>query len=180
MKFTFTKTAIPDVLLIEHESFGDSRGFFAETFRENVFREAGIPPFLQESHSRSSAGILRGMHYQKNPNPQGKLVRCAKGRLWDVAVDLRRNSPYYRKWVAYELSDENHRMLWVPAGCAHGFYSLTDVDMIYKQTDYYAPELEKGFRWNDPEIGIQWPNDKPSLSPRDEKLPLFKDADYNF
>lgn len=180
MKFTFTPMAIPEVLLIEHESFGDQRGFFAETFRENVFREAGLPPFLQENHSRSAAGILRGMHYQKDPHPQGKLVRCPRGRIVDVAVDLRRGSPYCRKWVAAELSEDNHRMLWLPPGFAHGFYAVTDCDVIYKQTEYYAPELEKGFRWNDPEIGIGWPSATPTLSPRDERLPLFKDADYAF
>ncbi len=180
MKFTFTPTAIPEVLIITHESFGDARGFFAETYRENVFREAGIPPLLQENHSRSAAGILRGMHFQKLPHPQGKLVRCPRGTVVDVAVDLRRGSPYYRKWVAAELSEENHKMLWLPPGFAHGFYAVTDCDVMYKQSDYYAPELEKGFRWDDPEIGIVWPSVTPTLSPRDEKLPAFKDADYNF
>lgn len=180
MKFTFTPTDIPDVLVIEHEAAGDARGFFAETFRENVFREAGLPPFLQENQSRSAAGILRGLHAQRDPHAQGKLVRCARGRILDVAVDVRRGSPHYGKWVAAELSDENRRMLWIPVGFLHGFYALTDCDVVYKQTDYYAPNVELGVRWDDPDIGVAWPTKQPQLSPRDEKHPFLKDADNGF
>ena len=181
MKFTFTPQAIPDVVLVEHEATGDARGFFAETFREKDFQEAGIRfRFVQENHSRSSAGILRGLHYQLDPKAQGKLVRCVRGRIWDLAVDIRRGSPYYKKWVAVELDSDNRRMLWVPPGFAHGFYSLSDCDVLYRQTDYWAPELDRGIRWDDPELAIAWPSRAPTLSPRDAKHPFLKDAENNF
>ncbi|MBI4425198.1 MAG: dTDP-4-dehydrorhamnose 3,5-epimerase [Elusimicrobia bacterium] len=181
MEFKFNRLAIPDVIEIEHGAIGDARGFFAETYRENALAEGGIKDrFLQESHSRSAAGILRGLHYQLDPRAQGKLVRCSRGRIWDVAVDIRAGSPYYKRWVAVELSDENRKMLWVPPGFAHGFFALTDCDMIYKQTDYWAPELDRGIRWDDPELAIAWPGGQPSLSPRDQKHPFLKDAEINF
>ena len=181
MDFKFTPLAIPDVIEVLHGAAGDDRGFFAETFRENVFREAGIAArFVQENHSRSGAGTLRGLHYQLEPHPQGKLVRCVRGKIWDVAVDIRRDSPYYRKWVAVEVSDENRKMLWVPPGFAHGFLALTDCDVIYRQTDYWAPELERGIRFDDPQLAIAWPVPEPSLSPRDRRHPFLKDAESNF
>lgn len=181
MRFTFQTLEIPGVVLVEHEAAGDSRGIFAETFRENAFEEAGLPGrYVQENHSRSAAGILRGLHYQLEPKAQGKLVRCVRGRIWDVAVDIRRASPYYRKWVAAELSDENRRMLWIPPGFAHGFLSLTDCDVIYRCTEYWSAEHDRGIRWDDPELAIAWPSKTPALSPRDAKHPYLKDAENNF
>lgn len=181
MDFTFTPTEIPDVVVVQHQMHGDSRGFFAETFRENAYHEGGIKVrFVQENQSRSAAGILRGLHYQLDPRAQGKLVRCARGRILDVAVDIRKGSPWYKKWVSVELTEENRKSLWVPPGFAHGFYALTDCDVFYRQTDYWAPELDRGIRWNDPEFAIAWPSKTPTLSPRDEKHPLLKDAENNF
>lgn len=181
MKFTFAPTAIPEVLEIVHEAAGDSRGFFAETFRENAYHEAGLRArFVQENHSRSAAGILRGLHYQLEPRPLGKLVRCPRGRILDVAVDLRKGSPTYGRSVAVELNEDNRKSLWVPPGFAHGFLALSDCDVVYRQTDYWVPELDKGVRWDDPELAIAWPNRAPSLSPKDRKHPLLKDAENNF
>ena len=181
MEFTFTPLAIPDVIEVRHGFAGDHRGFFAETYRENAFTEGGIRVrFVQENHSRSAAGILRGLHYQLLPRAQGKLVRCLRGRIWDVAVDIREGSPTFGKWVAAELSDENRKMLYIPVGFAHGFYSLTDCDVGYHQTDYWAPELDRGIRWDDPELAIAWPDKQPSLSERDRKHPFLRSAERNF
>jgi dTDP-4-dehydrorhamnose 3,5-epimerase len=180
VKFTVTPTDLPEVLVIEHESFGDERGFFAETFRANVFADHGLPPFVQENHSRSSKGVLRGLHLQNDPAAIGKLVRCVRGKIWDVAVDARRGSPRYGKWTGVELSGDDSRMFYLPPGFAHGFYTVSDVaDVVYKQTGYYAPEQERFVRWNDPAIGITWPAGAPTLSARDAQSPALEDADVN-
>jgi dTDP-4-dehydrorhamnose 3,5-epimerase len=155
-----TPTAIPDVLVIEPKVFGDARGFFYESFNSKAFDEAvgQHVEFVQDNHSRSSKGVLRGLHYQIQ-QPQGKLVRVAKGAVFDVAVDIRKSSPTFGKWVGVELSEENHRQLWVPAGFAHGFLTLSEsADFLYKTTDYYAPNHERAIHWSDPEIGIVWPD----------------------
>ena len=154
-----TPTALPDVLLIEPRVFGDSRGFFFESYNQRAFRDlAGVDvQFVQDNHSRSSRNVLRGLHYQLR-QPQGKLVRVAVGVIFDVVVDLRRSSPRFGKWVGQRLSAENKRMLWIPPGFAHGFLALSDfAEMLYKTTDYYAPEHERCVLWSDPDIGIEWP-----------------------
>lgn len=164
------QTAIPEVLIIEPKVFGDSRGFFFESFNARSFRElTGLDvSFVQDNHSRSAKGVLRGLHYQIR-QPQGKLVRVTRGSVFDVAVDLRRNSPNFGKWVGVELSEDNHRQLWVPPGFGHGFVVLSEsADFLYKTTDYYAPEHERCVIWNDPTIGIDWPLDgEPLLSAKD-------------
>jgi dTDP-4-dehydrorhamnose 3,5-epimerase len=152
-------TAIPDVLIIEPRVFGDARGFFFESFNEQAFRAAtGLDvAFVQDNHSRSAQGVLRGLHYQIE-QPQGKLVRVVRGAVFDVAVDLRQASPTFGHWVGVELSEENHRQLWVPAGFGHGFLTLSETaDFLYKTTDYYAPAFERCIAWNDPALGIEWP-----------------------
>jgi dTDP-4-dehydrorhamnose 3,5-epimerase len=164
-------TGLPGVLVIEPRVFRDARGFFLETFNAERFAEAGLPTeFRQDNHSRSVAGVLRGLHYQLR-RPQGKLVRVVRGAVWDVAVDIRRGSPTFGRWVAEELSEENQRMLWVPPGFAHGFYTLSDVaDLTYKCTDVYQPDDDRGVRWSDPTIGITWPSTAPLLSDKDRAL----------
>lgn len=163
-------TGLPDVLLIEPRVFGDDRGFFFESFNARAFASAtGLNPvFVQDNHSRSARNVLRGLHYQIR-QPQGKLVRVVAGRVFDVAVDLRKHSPHFGKWTGTELSAENRRMLWIPAGFGHGFLVLSDsADFLYKTTDYYAPEHERCVIWNDPDIGIQWPLDgEPILAAKD-------------
>jgi dTDP-4-dehydrorhamnose 3,5-epimerase len=152
-------TAIPDVLIIEPRVFGDARGFFFESFNEQAFRAAtGLNvAFVQDNHSRSAQGVLRGLHYQIE-QPQGKLVRVVRGAVFDVAVDLRQASPTFGHWVGVELSEENHRQLWVPAGFGHGFLTLSETaDFLYKTTDYYAPAFERCIAWNDPALGVEWP-----------------------
>lgn len=153
------RTEIPDVLILEPKVFGDARGFFLESFNDKAFREAtGLDvKFVQDNHSRSGKGVLRGLHYQLQ-QPQGKLVRVVRGEVFDVAVDLRRSSPTFGKWAGVVLSEENHRQFWVPPGFAHGFVVLSDsADFLYKTTDYYAPQYERSLAWNDPHVGIQWP-----------------------
>ena len=160
-----TSTAIPDVLVIEPKVFGDARGFFFESFNQKAFEDAtGVAPtFVQDNHSRSSRGVLRGLHYQIQ-QPQGKLVRVVRGAVFDVAVDIRRSSPTFGQWVGVELNEENHRQLWVPPGFAHGFLVLSEMaDFLYKTTDYYAPEHERCIAWNDPEVGVVWPD--PGIAP---------------
>jgi dTDP-4-dehydrorhamnose 3,5-epimerase len=154
----FVATRLPEVVLIEPKVFGDQRGFFMETWQEQKFAAAGIAErFVQDNHSRSAQWTLRGLHYQVT-QPQGKLVRVTRGAAFDVAVDLRRSSATFGHWVGVELSETNRRLLWVPPGFAHGFLALTpDVDFIYKCTDFYAPQFERTVRWNDPQIGIEWP-----------------------
>ncbi len=177
----FIPTAIPDVLLIEPQVFGDHRGFFMETWRSDEFAGAGIDlPFVQDNHSSSSKDILRGLHYQIK-HPQGKLVRVISGEVFDVAVDIRKNSPTFGKWVGELLSADNKRMLWVPPGFAHGFYVTSDyAEFVYKCTDLYAPEHERCILWNDPDLAIKWPlshGEPPVLSAKDEDGSYLKDAE---
>ena len=167
----FVPTRIPEVLLIKPRVFGDARGFFLESWKETQFAAAGLDlRFVQDNHSHSMQWILRGLHYQVE-RTQGKLVRVSRGAVFDVAVDMRRASPTFGQWVGAELSDTNHHMLWVPPGFAHGFLTLSDhVDFLYKCTDYYAPEHERVLRWNDPDVGIEWPlpaGVEPTVSARD-------------
>lgn len=175
-----TPTAIPDVLLVQPAVHGDQRGFFAETWHDARCAAAGIRgPFVQDNHSRSVRHTLRGLHYQVR-QPQGKLVRVVIGEIFDVAVDLRRSSPTFGRWVGVVLSDDNWRQLWVPPGFAHGFYVTSEsADVIYKCTDYYAPEQERTLRWDDAEVGIAWPipgGRAPLLSPKDATGLAFREA----
>jgi dTDP-4-dehydrorhamnose 3,5-epimerase len=176
-----TATAIPDVLLLAPKVFGDARGFFLESFNRKVFRDAtGVDPaFVQDNHSRSGRGVLRGLHYQLT-QPQGKLVRVVRGAIFDVAVDLRRASPTFGQWVGAELSEDNQHQLWIPAGFAHGFQALSDcTDVLYKTTDYYAPADERCLAWNDPQLGIAWPVQPATLSDKDLLgLPLAQVETY--
>jgi dTDP-4-dehydrorhamnose 3,5-epimerase len=169
------QTEIPGVLIIEPKVFGDARGFFLETFQAERYRAAGIQEsFVQDNHSHSARGVLRGLHFQRK-YPQGKLVYVSRGEVFDVAVDLRRDSPAFGRWTGVFLSDENHRQFYVPPGCAHGFCVLSEfADFHYKCTDYYHPEDEGALLWNDPEIGIQWPLDTPTLSAKDAVAPGFR------
>lgn len=163
-------TAIPDVLILEPKVFGDARGFFYESFNAKVFQEAtGLDvQFVQDNHSKSVKGVLRGLHYQIQ-RPQGKLVRCVQGEVFDVAVDIRKSSPTFGKWVGEIISSENKRQIWIPAGFAHGFIVLSDTaEFLYKTTDYYAPEYECSLLWNDPSLGILWPfKGAPKLAAKD-------------
>ena len=170
-------TTLPGVLLIEPAVRGDDRGFFMETYRLDTFQAAGISaPFVQDNHSRSAKGVLRGLHYQE-PNAQGKLVRCTRGAIFDVAVDIRRGSPTFSQWFGIELSDANKRILWVPPGFAHGFCAMEDgSDLVYKCTTLYDPTSDRAILWNDPEIGIEWPISEPVLSEKDTKAPRLADA----
>ena len=168
MPFTFHRLEIPDVVMIEAKVFPDSRGFFAETYRRSAFAQNGIAPsFVQDNHSYSVRGVLRGLHYQRFPAAQAKLVVAARGEIFDVAVDIRVGSPQFGRWYGVELSDENRLMLWVPPGFAHGFCALSDVaDLTYKCTALYSPRDELCVRWDDPAIGIRWPAADPVLSAR--------------
>ena len=168
------ETEIPDLVLLEAKAHGDERGFLLESFRANSWRELGVDcEFVQDNHSRSGRGILRGLHFQTSPG-QAKLVRCVRGAIWDVVVDLRRDSPTYRRWEGVELSDSNHRQLFAPVGFAHGFCVLSEVaDVAYKLSSYYDPETEAGIRWDDPEISVQWPVEDPQLSERDAQAPTL-------
>jgi len=172
-------TDLAEVLLLEPKVFGDARGFFLESYNKRVLAEIGIQgEFVQDNHSRSTRGVLRGLHYQLQ-QAQGKLVRVVAGRVFDVAVDLRRSSPTFGRWTGFELSAENKRIAWIPPGFGHGFLVLSDsADFLYKTTDYYAPEHERCVRWNDPAIGIQWPLDgEPLLSAKDREGKLLRDAE---
>ena len=176
-----TPCALPEVLLLEPKAFGDDRGFFMESFNQKLFDAAiGHPvSFVQDNHSRSTRGVLRGLHYQLPPHAQGKLVRVASGAVFDVAVDMRRGSPTFGRWVGEELSSENKRMLWIPPGFAHGFLVLSEVaDFLYKTTDYYAPETEGAVRWDDPALGVNWPTvGAPlQLSAKDQEAPVLASA----
>jgi dTDP-4-dehydrorhamnose 3,5-epimerase len=177
----FIPTRLPEVILIKPRVFGDARGFFFETWHERKFAAAGIAGhFVQDNHSHSTRHTLRGLHFQIR-QPQGKLVRVSRGEVFDVVVDIRRSSPHFGQWVGVLLSDTNHHMLWVPPGFAHGYLALSDeIDFLYKCTDFYAPEHERALRWDDPEIGVQWPlpaDARPVLSAKDAVAPLFKDAE---
>lgn len=165
-------TDLPEVLILEPTVFGDARGFFMESYNQQVFNEAVgcAVDFVQDNHSRSRRGVLRGLHYQLPPNPQAKLVRVTSGRVFDVAVDVRRSSAHFGKWIGVELSEENQRQLWLPAGFAHGFLVLSDsADVLYKASSYYRPESEVSIRWDDPQVGITWPeiDMAPVVSARD-------------
>lgn len=182
MPFIFHQQKIPGVVLIEYEKINDNRGFFMETFREKEFFSHGIiQPFVQDNFSHSVRGVLRGLHYQKNPFAQGKLVLVLKGAVFDVGVDIRKGSPTYGEWVGEILSENNRRMLYLPPGMAHGFCVLSEkADFFYKVTADYAPEMDCGIIWNDPEIGIQWPIASPILSEKDQCLPSINEADNNY
>lgn len=177
-----TPTSIPEVLIIEPRVFGDSRGFFFESFNQKeFFRTTGLDvSFVQDNHSRSAKGVLRGLHYQIC-QPQGKLVRVARGAVFDVAVDIRKSSPNFGRWVGVELTEDNHRQLWVPPGFAHGFYVLSEsADFLYKTTDYYNRDFERSLLWNDPRIGISWPVEvgaQPIISVKDAQAAGLADAE---
>jgi dTDP-4-dehydrorhamnose 3,5-epimerase len=169
-------TRLEGLVLIEPEVHGDERGFLVETFRDELWRELGVEmSTAQENHSRSAKGILRGLHFQTSPG-QAKLVRCLRGRIWDVAVDLRRDSDTYGRWEGHELDDENHRQFLVPVGFAHGFCVLSDVaDVAYKLSSLYDPETEAGIAWDDPQVGVEWPITEPMLSERDKTAPRLSE-----
>jgi dTDP-4-dehydrorhamnose 3,5-epimerase len=180
MPFTVTPTAIPDVLVLEPKVFGDARGFFYESFNARDFAEAtGVDvQFVQDNHSKSAKGVLRGLHYQIQ-HPQGKLVRVVQGSVFDAAVDLRKSSPTFGRWAGVELSADNCRQMWVPPGFAHGFVVLSEsAEFLYKTTDYWYPEHERGLLWNDPAIGIEWPIDAaPQLAAKDQAAKLLAEAE---
>ena len=179
--FRFQNGKIPGVFLIEPSLFGDTRGFFMETYKRSEFSAAGIPEFVQKNHSRSARGTLRGLHYQREPAAQGKLLRVVLGAIFDVAVDLRRDEPSFGQWEGLVLSAENRKMVYIPPWCAHGFCVLTETaEVLYETTAEYAKELEGGILWNDSDIGIEWPVNKPVLSEKDERLPRLRDTDTGF
>lgn len=178
MPFNFEKTNIPDVILVKPQVFGDSRGFFLESYQKSTFAKNGIDiDFCQDNHSKSTKGVLRGLHYQKNPKAQAKLVRCSRGKILDVAVDIRKDSTTFGKWVGAILSEENKEMLFIPAGFAHGFVVLSDeAELLYKASNEYSAENDRGIRWNDPDIAINWGIDfEPLISEKDAKQPFLKD-----
>ena len=178
------KTNIPDVLIIEPKVFADERGFFMESFNQQNFNEAvgREVTFVQDNHSRSTQGVLRGLHYQLAPKAQGKLVRVTQGEVFDVAVDLRKSSPTFGQWTGAVLSGDNKRQFWIPEGFAHGFYVLSETaDFLYKTTNYYSPEHDRSLKWNDETINIEWdldPNQLPTISTKDENATLFSISDY--
>jgi len=177
----FVATDLPGVVIVEPQVFGDARGFFMETYQECVFAEAGLPThFVQDNHSGSRQGILRGLHYQIR-QPQGKLVRAVVGEVFDVAVDLRKSSPHFGKWFGLVLSAENKRMLWVPPGFGHGYYVLSEwAEFVYKTTDFYAPQWERTLRWDDPQVGVDWPlvtGQPPLLSAKDAQGTALTEAE---
>lgn len=182
MQFEFKKLCIPEVILVETQAFVDERGFFMEIFKESIFSVSGIKTrFVQDNYSHSIKGVLRGLHYQKDPKAQAKLVIVITGEIFDVVVDIRKGSPTYGKWVGVILSDKNHRLLYVPEGFAHGFCVTSDkADVLYKVNSEYSSEHERGILWNDPEIGIKWLTDKPIMIKKDRQLPTLKNADNNF
>jgi len=182
MAFRFEALAIPAVILVTYQKFGDERGYFAETYKQSVFAANGIPAkFVQDNYSHSIHGVLRGLHYQKAPHAQGKLVMAINGEIFDVAVDIRHGSPTYGKWVGEVLSATNGHMLYIPPGFAHGFCVLSaEADVVYKVTNEYAPAHDLGIIWNDPDIGIAWPVAAPRLSPKDARLPRLSAADNDF
>lgn len=175
MSFKRLPTELDDLVLIEPTVHGDERGFLVETFRKNALAELGVEvEFVQDNHSRSQGPVLRGIHLQRG---QAKLVRCPRGRVWDVAVDLRPDSPTYKRWEGHELDGERHRQLFIPAGFGHGFCLLSDeADVLYRLSAYYDPELETGVAWNDPELGIEWPITDPVISERDRDAPRLADV----
>jgi dTDP-4-dehydrorhamnose 3,5-epimerase len=182
MPFTFSSTKIADVIVIEPRVFPDERGFFMETYKRSEFAAHGISaPFVQCNQSRSARGILRGLHFQKLPKAQGKLVRAVNGAIFDVAVDLRSGEPTYGQWVGMELSAANNKMLYTPPGFAHGFCVVSaEADIAYMASEEYAPTLESGIAWDDPDLNIDWPVTTPQLSERDRKWPRLRDANPGF
>jgi dTDP-4-dehydrorhamnose 3,5-epimerase len=182
MPFEFCRTEIPEVMLIRPVVFRDRRGFFVESYKRSEFAEHGISDvFVQSNHSHSAKGVLRGLHYQREPKAQAKLVQAAKGELFDVVVDLRRGSPTYGKWVGTTLSAQSHTMIYVPAGFAHGFcVTGEDAEVLYFTNEEYEPSCEAGVIWNDPDLAIAWPCADPDLSERDRNWPRLRDTDNNF
>ena len=182
MAFRFQRLDISDVIFIEPQLFSDNRGFFFESFKESEFTSNGIDKkFVQDNFSHSTYGVLRGLHYQKNPKAQAKLVTVLKGKIFDVAVDIRKNSSTFGKWVGEILSEEDHKLIYIPEGFAHGFCVLSDcADVLYKVNNEYSPEHEKGIIWNDPKINISWPIKNPTISNKDNELPILENLDNNF
>jgi dTDP-4-dehydrorhamnose 3,5-epimerase len=182
MPFQFQPLEIPAVILIEARAFDDERGFFMETYQRSAFSEAGIPgTFVQDNYSHSTRGVFRGLHYQNPPMAQGKLVQAISGEILDVAVDIRKGSPTFGQYVSATLSHKNHRLLFVPAGFAHGFCCLSDdADVVYKVDNEYSPQHDRGILWSDPAIGLELPISDPLLSQKDKDLPLLADADNGF
>jgi dTDP-4-dehydrorhamnose 3,5-epimerase len=182
MPFTFSRLEIPDIILIEARHFPDERGFFAETYKLSDFAAAGVPDlFVQDNFSYSKKGAIRGLHYQNEPMAQGKLVMVCCGEIFDVAVDIRRGSPTFGRWVGHKLTAANGIMLYIPPGFAHGFSVLSEEAVVsYKVTNEYAAKLDRGIIWNDPDIGIPWQVESPVLSPKDAVLPRLNKADCNF
>jgi len=179
MPFNFEKTEINDLVVIIPKVFSDDRGFFLESYKYTDFESFGIKyNFKQDNHSFSQQGVLRGLHYQLPPMAQGKLVRVITGAVWDVAVDIRKNSPTFKRWFGVELTGENNKMFFIPPGFAHGFVALKDnTNLLYKCTEEYSYELDRGIIWNDPDIGIKWPLENPVLSEKDSRNPLLRDAE---
>jgi len=177
MPFTFKKFDLEGLTLITPQIFKDSRGFFLETYKQSEFMLKGLDmKFVQDNHSYSTKGVLRGIHFQNHPKEMGKLVRCINGKIWDVAVDLRPSSPTFKKWVGVELSQDNKQMLYIPPGFGHVFNTLSDIaEITYKCTNEYDPKLDGGIIWNDPEIGITWGIENPIISEKDSKLPYLKE-----
>jgi dTDP-4-dehydrorhamnose 3,5-epimerase len=182
MPFEFVALDIPGLMLIRPRVFSDERGFFLELYKHTDFSRAGIGErLLQDNYSRSTKGVLRGLHYQKNPKAQGKLVSCVKGGIYDVAVDIRKGSPHYGKWTGMELTEKNKYLLYVPPGFAHGFQVISDMaEVMYKCTEEYSAADDRGIIWNDPDINIAWPLLGPLLSEKDKMHPSLRDADNNF
>ena len=177
MPLQFSRLEIPDVVLIRAQAIEDRRGFFIETYKRSAFADAGIPDFVQDNYSHSVRGVLRGLHYQKRPKAQGKLVGVVRGTIFDVAVDIRRGSPSFGRWFGLALSDANKLMLWIPPGFAHGFCAIEDdSDLVYKCTRLYDPPSDRSILWNDPAIGIEWPIAKPVLSAKDANAPRLAEA----
>lgn len=182
MTFTFKTMQIPDVMVIEPRTFPDERGFFLENFKESEFSAKGITAkFVQDNISYSTYGVIRGLHFQKQPKEQAKLITAIKGKVFDVAVDIRKDSSTYGKWIGEILSEDNHKSLYIPEGFAHGFCSLNKESILfYKVTNEYSKEHERGIIWNDPALNIQWPVEKPIISDKDKKLPSLANLDNNF
>jgi len=182
MPFEFVPLNIPDLKLIKPRIFNDDRGFFLELYKHSDFSRTGIREhFLQDNYSRSVKGVLRGLHYQNNPKAQGKLVLCVKGRIYDVAIDIRIGSPHYGKWASAELTEENKHLLYVPPGFAHGFQVISETaEVMYKCTEEYSPAEDRGIIWNDPDLRVAWPLPDALLSEKDRIHPRFRDADHNF
>jgi dTDP-4-dehydrorhamnose 3,5-epimerase len=182
MPFRFAQLDIHDVILVEAKAFSDNRGFLVETYKYSEFAGNGIPErFVQDNFTYSKRHVLRGLHYQKNPKAQGKIVTVLHGRIFDVAVDIRIGSPTYRKWLSVELSDEHRNMLYIPPGFAHGFCVLSaEANVVYKSTEQYSPDFDRGIIWNDQDLAIEWPISSPILSAKDAALPALRQADNNF